>query len=200
MSDVDVAHVGGIKLRVKARMPPSFDGSGFTLPLPIGSSTITMAQRHVQWTRLPDGETSAVFTEQVKRLLSPAPLRAPNRARQAEASLSTPRSVARSSEILRAISQPQRTPDRSPEVFLPPLWGRSLAEIDGRMAIQPAQTTRDPVHFIIFHCSRHGRRSGAKMVQHAQLTVKEERLTARRYKSTARKHHKLVRLFDLIRQ
>jgi hypothetical protein len=128
-------------------------------PLPIGSSTITMAQRHVQWTRLPDGETSAVFTEQVKRLLSPAPLRAPNRARQAEASLSTPGSVGRSSEYcVRYLSH------------------------SGPLI--------DPRRFSY----------GAKMVQRAQLTVKEERLTARRYESTARKHHKLVRLFDLIRQ
>jgi TolB-like protein len=50
--------------------------------------------RHVQWTRLPDGETSASFIEQVKRLLSPAPSRVANRVRQAEASLSAPGSVA----------------------------------------------------------------------------------------------------------
>jgi TolB-like protein/Tfp pilus assembly protein PilF len=61
---------------------------------PNASAHVPERFRHVQWTRLPEGETSAGFIEQIKRLLSPAPSPTPNRARQAEASLSTPASVA----------------------------------------------------------------------------------------------------------
>src|SRR5262249_11361365 len=70
----------------------------FLLPVviddtPNASAHVPERFRHVQWTRLPAGETSGAFTEQVRRLLSPARSPAPNRARQAEASLPIPESV-----------------------------------------------------------------------------------------------------------
>ena len=61
---------------------------------PNSSAHVPERFRHVQWTRLPGGDTSAGFTEQVKRLLSPSPSREPNHDRQAEAALSTPSPVA----------------------------------------------------------------------------------------------------------
>jgi TolB-like protein len=61
---------------------------------PNASAHVPERLRHVQWTRLPAGETSGAFTEQVRRLLSPASSPASNRARQAEASLSAPGPIA----------------------------------------------------------------------------------------------------------
>jgi TolB-like protein/Tfp pilus assembly protein PilF len=59
---------------------------------PNASAHVPDRFRHVQWTRLPGGETPARFTEQVKRLLSPS--REPNRERQAQASPPAPGPVA----------------------------------------------------------------------------------------------------------
>src|SRR5215469_6342948 len=44
---------------------------------PNASAHVPERFRHVQWTRLPGGETSAGFTEHVRRLLSPDPSPAP---------------------------------------------------------------------------------------------------------------------------
>jgi len=61
---------------------------------PNASAHVPDRFRHVQWTRLPAGETPARFTEQMKRLLSPSSSRDPYRERQTEASRSTPSPVA----------------------------------------------------------------------------------------------------------
>src|SRR5262249_46114268 len=71
----------------------------FLLPVviddtPNASAHVPERFRHVQWMRLPAGEASDGFTEQVRRLMSPTPSRAPNQARQAEASLFAPGPIA----------------------------------------------------------------------------------------------------------
>jgi TolB-like protein len=72
----------------------------FLLPVAIDSTSehkadVPEAFRHVQWTRLPGGETPAAFVERVQRLLTPNPSSGPasTRATPAEGEQSAARSV-----------------------------------------------------------------------------------------------------------